>query len=335
MARADPIVPFLTLPTWAWAASRCGFDISPALAEAGIDMDLVHLESSTVRASQLSRLMSACVARTQRGHYPFVLGESFAFEYLPDVDTFLATSATLRQALRAFHWVRAFIDPTIRIEVREVGGHASLILHSPANSGLPYFAEATFASTLRFARRLLDDDRAFERLSFRHPAPAWMDAYRQTFPMPLRFSQPHDALEFPAELLDRPLGGGLPALHRQAEYRLERRLQGMALVRGPVAALEHALRESPRLLAAGPDDAARALAWSTRTLQRRLAADGESFASVRERVRQQLAMERLDTGHGDIEALSEDLGFSDRRSFSRAFRRWTGLSPSAFRRRSR
>ena len=69
-----------------------------------------------------------------------------------------------------------------------------------------------------------------------------------------------------------------------------------------------------------------------RTLQRRLQAEGQLFADIQARCRFELAVTSLKTGQQNIEELSDMLGFADRHSFTRAFRRWTGLAPTEFRR---
>src|ERR671936_372287 len=93
----DAPIPFITLPNWVKAAAHCGFNIEPIFRELGIQTDLIHLESATV-------------ARSKGRHFPFVLGETFAFDYLPDLETFVTTSPTLREATRVFDWVRELIN---------------------------------------------------------------------------------------------------------------------------------------------------------------------------------------------------------------------------------
>jgi len=87
---------------WVRAARLCGIDIEAIFREEGIDTQLLHPETATLDRAALQRLMHRCVAETRRAgspqHFPLVLGESFAFEYLSDVETFITTSATLRDA---------------------------------------------------------------------------------------------------------------------------------------------------------------------------------------------------------------------------------------------
>ncbi len=70
---------------------------------------------------------------------------------------------------------------------------------------------------------------------------------------------------------------------------------------------------------------------SKRTLQRRLQQQDISFADLRDQVRFHHSIDYLIKQHQSIDSISASLDFSDRTSFTNAFKRWTGLSPSAFR----
>lgn len=340
-------IPFITLPNWVKAAAQCGFNVAPIFREVGIDTDLIHLESATVEAPLLQQVMAACVARNAGGtqHFPFVLGETFAFDYLPDIDTFLATSPSLREAFRVFDWVRELINPLIRVDLRVAGPEAQVILNlGDGTAGeLPtvaYFREATFASIVKFGRRLLGPDAGFLRLELRHAAPVHAAAYADYFRVPVLFDRPDNLLAIDAALLDRPLEGAFTSLHRQAEYRVEQRLKQQPAVvpataadASPVAAIEQAFASQPALLGQGIERMAAALGLHPRTLQRRLADAGQSYAELQDRARFRLAAALLGDRTLDLETISERLGFSDRRSFTRAFSRWAGCTPSAFRER--
>ena len=341
-------IPFITLPNWVKAASQCGFNIEPVFREVGIEMDLIHLESATVSAPLLQKVMEACVARTrdQPQHFPFVLGETFAFDYLPDIDTFLATSPTLRDGLRVFDWVRELINPLIQVRLTEVDDEAQLVLDlAPSGEPVPYpyFSETTFASIAKFGRRLLGSDVPFHRLAFQHARPPHVAAYDAYFRVPVLFEQPQQLLAFKRALLDQPLEGAFPALHRQARYRIEQRLAQLppkashdaAPSPGLVAAIEQAFAAQPALLGQGIDRMAAVLGLHPRTLQRRLQDEQQRYAELQDRARFRLAVRWLEDGTQDIETISERLGFSDRRSFTRAFTRWAGTSPSAFRGKER
>lgn len=79
------------------------------------------------------------------------------------------------------------------------------------------------------------------------------------------------------------------------------------------------------------DNIADELNLSKRTLQRRLQQQGISFAELRDRVRFHYSIDLLVKQQISIDRISSTLDFSDRTSFTNAFKRWTGLSPSTFR----
>jgi AraC-like DNA-binding protein len=332
-------IPFVTLPNWVKAAAKCGFNIETVFRELGTETDLVHLETATITVPMLERVMEACIARTRQGYFPFALGETFAFDYLPDLETFLNTSSSLREATRVFEWVRELINPMLDIQLEEQGNEAHLVLvtqGAPEDPAAikPYFCETTFASILKFGRNLLGEDAAFGELRFRHVAPPHVAEYERHFRLPLRFEQPRDELVFDRALLDQPLEGGFPALHRQAEYRAAQLLRQAPKRAGLTANIEEVYARQPQLISQGIGAVAAALKLHPRTLQRRLREEGATFAEVHDRARYHAAISGLQAGITNLEELSERLGFSDRRSFTRAFKRWSGVSPSAFRNHS-
>lgn len=79
------------------------------------------------------------------------------------------------------------------------------------------------------------------------------------------------------------------------------------------------------------DDIATDLGLSKRTLQRRLQQQDANFAQLRDSLRFHYAIRFLIDQHMSVDTVSKSLDFSDRTSFTNAFKRWTGLSPSVFR----
>lgn len=78
---------------------------------------------------------------------------------------------------------------------------------------------------------------------------------------------------------------------------------------------------------------AHAMGLSQRALQRRLAAEQQTYAQLLDDTRKCLAGERLQQSSDQLKDLAYDLGFSDQSNFNRAFRRWFAQSPSEYRRR--
>jgi AraC-like DNA-binding protein len=79
------------------------------------------------------------------------------------------------------------------------------------------------------------------------------------------------------------------------------------------------------------DKVAEDIGLSKRTLQRRLQQQDANFAQLRDDIRFNYAIKYLIDDHMSVDLVSKALDFSDRTSFTNAFKRWTGLSPSVFR----
>jgi AraC-like DNA-binding protein len=327
-------VSFVPLPSWIKAAARCGFAIGPVLRDIGVSLDGTGLRGVTLTHAQSGQLIEACVARARGEHFPFVLGECFAFDSLPEIESLLATCPTLRDAIKAHHWVDELMSPALRLVLHEAGDRVQLRINLTRGRAQPahsiYFTEGWLTYVLKLTRTLLGEQQSM-RLLFRHSAPTYLKAYERAFDLEVKFDQPHDALELNRELLGRPLHGAIPELHRQAQVRIKHRVSKVGSPDGRGGQVERAFFHDATLFAKSMVECAAALGLEVRTLQRRLKDEGQSFAELQARSRFRLACALLRDTSLDLEAISERLSFSDRRAFTRAFKRWAGLSPSTFR----
>jgi len=89
-------------------------------------------------------------------------------------------------------------------------------------------------------------------------------------------------------------------------------------------------------LPSAPDlaDTARELRLSTRTLHRRLEEEGTTFREIKDGLRREIALARLEKGGDSVADIAAALGYSEPSAFFRAFQGWTGLAPSAYRKRA-
>jgi AraC-like DNA-binding protein len=146
----------------------------------------------------------------------------------------------------------------------------------------------------------------------------------------VRFDRPRTCLRFGRRLLEQPLVTGDPAASRLTLEQCERELAALA----PRAALRvRASLAKPSGGFRSLEEVARDLHVSARTLKRRLADEGTSFRRVLDEARRARAEELLRSPRHTLDAIAAELGYGDAAAFSRAFRRWTGMSPGAYRAR--
>ncbi|GAB7531196.1 AraC family transcriptional regulator [Pseudomonas sp. 3A(2025)] len=168
-------------------------------------------------------------------------------------------------------------------------------------------------------------------VDLRCEAPEFIDDYRVMFSANLRFSRPCSRLLFDADFLQLPV--------RRTSHDLKRFLAGLPeniLVRyrdpQSLAARIKAYLRSVKP-ARWPDMEALASHFymASSTLHRKLALEGQSFQSLKDQVRRDLAVARLDSGEGNFTELALELGFADTSAFYKAFKKWTGLAPGQYR----
>jgi len=147
----------------------------------------------------------------------------------------------------------------------------------------------------------------------------------------MRFGKPAHRLVFDASILDLPIVTADPVAMQLARAQCDRELAAIVEGGSFVGAVRAAIARSgdgTRSI----EEVARRLHVSTRTLKRRLADQGVSFTGLRDEVRRQRALLLLENRGLGLEDVAGRLGYSDVANFSRAFRRWTGQTPAAFRR---
>jgi len=168
------------------------------------------------------------------------------------------------------------------------------------------------------------------------PYPSQLEeAHDLVFAAPLVFDAPLPALVFDASTLQAPV------MRTEAELDLFLARSPAGLLARPTheATVADQVRRMVALAIRGGrpteipsgDEVADRLAISPQTLRRRLAAAGTSLREVRDEVLRDAAIAALVEGDESIADLSARLGFSEPSAFTRAFRRWTGNPPSAYR----
>jgi len=142
------------------------------------------------------------------------------------------------------------------------------------------------------------------------------------------FNQPNSAIVFEKALLSNPLRQTRQMNLSSQEYQCWR-------TSAPALDFVGSLRQTIQLfLQAGNADieqVAEASGLSVRSLQRRLAEKNLSYSRVVDQVRFDQAIALLNQLDLQIVDIAFELGYADAANFTRAFKRWTGVSPREFR----
>jgi len=318
------------------ACARSGSDLNGALNSLPPDVGTREVPFQELPLDVLAGLLTHLERTAQTQPFALAVADTFHFEGEPAVSTFLSSADTLRDALRLLDWVPTLIHPAIVFtpgpadtEYPSLG----VAIHDPSNahSDLPVFVEMIMAVMWRCCRMIAPQLSTPPLLDFAHAPRADVAHYQRHFGNTPRFQQPANAIHLPAAELDTPLPGRMPQAHARAEQHI-RQLLGQRDEALPLRPqIETLLRQQRHLLGEGMEAVAQALHLHPRTLQRRLRAEGCRYSEILAELRHQLACQLLRDSAIDLDNISEQLGFSDRRSFTQAFGQWQGQTPSAFR----
>lgn len=245
----------------------------------------------------------------------------------------LLSASTLGEALEVAFGFPALLGTLFDLRLRRDGTQAWIeASHYRDTPELATFnTEFCLASLKLICDDLLGRPLPLEGARFGHKAPRYQRQYSRDFACPVRFNAADNAIVFDSHWLDRRLPLADPVTHRDTLERcrqLNREfISHLALVSRVRQLLAAQLTGVPSL-----DNLARQLRCSSRTLRRQLQVVGTSYQTLLdelrfEQARLMLGQERLPIAH-----IAEALGYSETASFRHAFQRWSGTSPSRYRR---
>lgn len=334
MSKTPPSIAAMSTLAMVRAAEARSIETSDVLREAGVARDLLEdpdtrLPGSTVLAVW-DRLRERCQDPALQLEAPAML----PFGAYRVIDYLVTSSATVGGGVERFARFFGLIAHGVALEVDRHGGAYRLGLAGAGGRPVPpVYVDYTFAALIRRVRMRSRPGLAVQRVELRAPEPVRIEPYQELYRAPIHFGAPADRLWFDPKEWDAPMDRSDEALVAVLEEHA--RILARHVPRPDAGFLGEVEKAIAARLPEGGSAAevARALHVSVRTLQRKLGEAGTSFRAVSESVRSQLALSYLADPRVSIAEVAFLLGFSDPSSFNRAFRRWAGESPGAWRRR--
>ena len=313
------------------ALVELGADPDKVASEVGLDPGLFD-HGACVPYASLGRLLAHGADRTACPHLGILVGQRSTLASLGPLGLLMRHSDTVGDALRALevhsgaqNWGAAVvlaIDSDVAV--------LSYCPYGPDAEGAAFHAERALATTITILRILAGSGSAISEVLLPRSMPRDAAPYRDFFRAPVRFEQEMAALVFPARLLAQRIEGADPAIRRRAENRVRRNEARHAS--SFTDDLRQFLRAQVTRRRCKAEQVARLRLVSLRTLKRRLQAGGTTFKQLANEAQCDLAKQLLADTSMPMAQVSAILDFSEPAAFSHAFRRWSGMTPSAWRR---
>jgi AraC-like DNA-binding protein len=311
---------------------RIGCSSAAVLERAGLARQALEVPEGRLTLEQFQTLIREAIAASKQ---PW-LGFSFGLCTRVPAHGFLGfaamTAPTVRDALELAVRYTPIRTNIVRLRLELGPEQCSLTIEERFDLGL---ARETVLSALTVGiwkiGQTLTQQRLGGRVDFAFPPPDYLKLLttdsRGTYD--LRVGQTENAMRFPSHYLALPI-----TMAHTTAFRLAREQCEQALLELDRAGLERRVRDVLPRLGGGVctvDEVALKLGTSTRTLQRKLKAGGLSFSELTSEVQVRRACTLLRDHRLSVEQVAERAGYSDVSNFTRAFRRWKGTTPAAFR----
>lgn len=326
-----------SISSWAKAIKKAldnaGCDSLSLLREAGLDERSLDDPDARYPLDKTARLWRLAVQATGNASFGLKVASQVGQSTFHALGHTLSVSTTLKDAFERVVRYFRLVSDAAELEFRQQGDEYHFIMQVRAGRVQPALeALDAFTSVLvRTCRSLAGRDFTPLRIELKRPTPADTAEFEAVLRAPLVFGAAENRIVFDAPTMERTLDGANPEL---AHYFDEIALKYLArfdkdniLARVKTALIERLADGEP-----SQDDIARRLGLSARSLQRRLAEEYTTYKELLDGTRHELALSYLKNPGYSISEITYLLGFSDTSSFTRAFRRWTGMPPMAYRR---
>ena len=306
-------------------------DLESICADCGLDPEVVKHADNIVSFNALGRLVALCAKRTGVPHFGLLIGQRAALASLGPLEELAQHAPDVETALRAMIQHHPVHDRASTVSLLVDNGVATIqyALYEPDVAGIEQICDGSIAIICNVMRALCGSTWAPAEVLFSHSRPADITPYRRFFRAQLRFDMDQTALVFPRHWLRTPLPNPNTELHQSLEQRLTDLLSG-----NPDDILSELRRIVRAQFAAGRksrEHIAEHLSLHRRTFNRRLKEHGINFRQLLQEVRFEYAKQLLSNTRTKITDIATTLGYSDASAFSRAFRRWSGMTPAAWR----
>jgi AraC-like DNA-binding protein len=260
--------------------------------------------------------------------FGLLLAETRSLANLGMLALVIREEPTLRAALRSLVRYMRLHNGGVQLRLEDLGDIVLLhvVVSAQSHSVWRQAVEMSIGIGLRTLRMLIRNTFSPISISFTHERPASLQVHRRVLGTALDFSQECNAIVCRGRDLDMPIPAADPTLNREVKRSLDMQL---ANLRDEPA--QRARQIVRMLLPSGlcsVDRVATHLGMHRRTLNRHLAAEGESVSTIINAVRAELVHEYLANTKRRLYEVAELLGFSSAGDFSRWFRGQFGRTPS-------
>lgn len=315
------------------AVAGDAIDARAVLASVGVDVDEPWDAKHMLDEDAYYGMIELIAEQMDITHLPLIVGEAMRpDEYGALGLAWKAAPNLLGSFSRVVRYWRLWTSVT-RYELQETARGMLYVQHRKGirRLGMRISIEATLASSVSLSRQVSPRPFAPIEVYFQHSAPRTIEHHKAYFGCPVHFGADTDAILLSSSSLFEPNILGDEGITQFLVSHLDKELAQIddmpALAAQTKGEIARALSEGlPKM-----GDIARQMGLSARSFHRRLAEQGLSFQTLTEETRREIAVSMLRESRFALSEIAFLTGYSEQSAFNRAFKRWMGVTPAAYR----
>ena len=312
---------------------RKGLDPDQFLRELELENAPLHDVTRRIDLSVYDQVQEHAMAVLEDPALGLHMGEATSPSTLGLLGHLLMSAPNLGEAIQQWlHFHRLVSDAeSSRLELD--GDEATFIYQFPRSTPNCNRIRAEFGlvQLIKLAGLMTGGDLPVMEVRFEHPQPPYLAEYERIFPCPVRFRRSHTAIMFPAASLDQELPSASSGVHELLKEEAERQLVNLDDSVSLADKVEHYLQHQLQKGKPSIVQVAEHFGMNERTFRRKLEGQDTSFSELLGQVQLKVAKRLLTNPGIPIDTIAERLNFSEASAFHRAFKRWTGQTPSEYR----
>ena len=312
-----------------------GSDPKQVFSRARVDPALFDDPDQSISLAAVGRLLQQAVASTGCEHFGLLVGERGGQSSLGLIGLAVRDSPNVEMALRRLGTYLHLYHggQVMNLDVSDDVATLGYAIHQPGVEAVDQIEDGALAIFFNVMRDLCGADWLPLEVRFAHRRPASLRTFLECFHTTLRFNAEHSALVFSANWLRRPL----PEVDADLQRLLRREIDELEAAHGTDfrERVRGVLRTALLTGHGSADQVAAMFSMHRRTLSRRLAECGTNFAVLADEGRFEIAKHMLANTTMDVGQIATALDYAEASAFTRAFRRWSGTTPAAWRAQQR
>lgn len=325
-----------TLTSWAlliWKVLLShGIDAHTLFKKVGLDVNKLGDGNARYRMGDMTKLWTAAVAETGNPCFGIEVGSTWAPTTFHALGFAWLASHSLRDALQRLERYSRIVNNSLSASLEENGMQLHLALASSEDSRYIHYAavDATIAVILVMCRYLCGENFSPLEIHTVRERTICAENLDHFAGLPIEYNSDKNLIIFDRIRAEQRLATGNSELAKVNEDVAMKYLISIdrdsivMLVKSTIVEMMPTGQVTEELVA-------KQLNMSQRTLQRKLNEEGATFVSIYQTLRQEMAQQYIQDSQMSMTEIAYLLGFSEQSNFTRAFRRWYGISPSSAR----